>query len=195
MRSDGLRSTKRPSLLLAYLMRHGSTAMSPQPEGWKQNSLDRIGMQQAVSGADFLEQWVRDHPRPCWGISSDLARSEETLAIANAILGGLEIVPPLRDLRAYEFSQETPAQYELRSERAFHEVFKMANDKGNIPLIVAHRSTTAFLEKTTPLLKGESWKPDYRNYSLLLEGGVLGITDRGLVPLFLAIADNWTARA
>lgn len=169
-------------------MRHGSTSISPAPEGWKPVGLSREGWGEAQAGADFLFQFTREGaPKPDWGVSSDLPRAEQTLAIAADTLK-IPIVQPLEELRAYEESAETPARYEERNHDAFSEVLQMAAKSNTIPLIVCHRSSTGFLGKQHKVLMRD---PDYRYDALLLEGGILAITDCGIVPLFRAIESNW----
>lgn len=165
--------------------------MSPRTEGWRQIGLNDLGQMQAVAGADFLQQYVRTHPRPQWGISSDLTRAEETLAITSAFLGGLPDVQPLRELRAFDSEVETPEHYEARSRQAFQRIFANARVTHSIPLIVGHRSTTMFLQRHHPVPKMNEADADYRTHSLLIEGGVMAITETGLVPLFRAIDENW----
>lgn len=174
--------------LIAYIMRHGSTPISPNPEGWKPIGLSETGQGEARAGADFLSQFIREGgPRPDWGISSDLPRAEQTLAIAAGFLG-IPVVQPMASLRAFEENEESPAEYEDRTIQGFNSVLQTAVQTNSVPLIVCHRSSTGFLGK-----RYESWMqhPDYRFDALLLEGGVLGITDCGIIPLFRAVDDNW----
>lgn len=172
----------------AYVMRHGSTEISPAPEGWKLVGLNPEGWGEAQAGADFLEQFIRNGaPQPTWGISSDLPRAEQTLAIvANAIQ--IPVLAPMFELRAFEESKETPARYEERNFDAFSRVLQTAAKSNSVPLIVCHRSSTGFLGKQHKVL---SQDPDYRYDALLLEGGILAITDCGIQPLFRAIEANW----
>lgn len=169
-------------------MRHGSTAISPAPEGWKPIGLSREGWGEVQAGADFLEQFVRQGgPKPSWGISSDLARAEQTLAIVADTLQ-IPVLTPLFDLRAYEEHQESPAEYERRNQAGFDAVMQTAQKTNSVPLIVAHRSSTGFLGKKHKVLMRD---PDYRYDALLLEGGILALTDCGISPLFRAIEGNW----
>ena len=175
-------------MIQAYLMRHGSTPISPSPEGWKQVELSREGWGEAQAGADFLGQFIRDGgPKPSWGVSSDLARAEQTLAIVADFLA-IPVCPPIPDLRAYEEKAETPAHYEERNLEAFNRLLDSAQKSNSVPLIVCHRSSTGFLGKQHKVLTRD---PDYRYDALLLEGGILGITDQGIIPLFRAIESNW----
>jgi broad specificity phosphatase PhoE len=174
--------------IVAYLMRHGSTAISPKPEGWLPIGLSREGWGEAQAGAEFLEQFIRGGaPKPTWGISSDLPRAEQTLAIAADTLG-IPTLNSLPRLRAFEDKQETPAQYETRTLDGVSDVLATAQRTNSVPLIVAHRSTTGFLGKH---FKAWVREPDYRYDALLLEGGLLAITDCGLLPLFRYVEKNW----
>lgn len=169
-------------------MRHGSTAISPAPEGWKPIGLSREGWGEAQAGADFLEQAIKaGAPKPNWGVSSDLPRAEQTLAIVADHLD-IPVAEPVRDLRAYEETAETPARYEERNLEAFDSVLGYAVSTNTIPLIVCHRSSTGFLGKQHKVLMRD---PDYRYDALLLEGGILAITECGIMPLFRAIEANW----
>lgn len=160
-----------------------------KPEGWLPISINREGWSQARAAADFLERYTRtrDHPRPQWGISSDLPRAAETLAIVAEFLH-FPVVAPLRDLRAYEKKQESPLQYECRNHEAFREILDVARDLRQVPLIVVHKSSTTFLGKFHKVLSSD---PDYENDALLLDGGIFAITDSGLKPLFRWIEANW----
>lgn len=175
--------------IVAYLQRHGSTDISPQPEGWKPIGLSRQGWGEAQAGADFLEQFVKSGggPKPDWGISSDLPRAEQTLAITADALG-IPMVKPDPQIRAFESEQETPARYEQRTLEGMNAVLDAAQKTNSVPLIVAHRSTTGWLGK---YFKAWVREPDYRYDSLLLEGGVLALTDGGIMPLFRCVEKNW----
>jgi broad specificity phosphatase PhoE len=175
-------------LIRAYILRHGATDMGPVPEGWKPISLNREGWQEVQAGADFLSQFIRDGgPKPDWGISSDLPRAEQSLAIAADFLQ-IPIAKPLFNLRAYEEHSETPAQFESRLLAGMSAVLEMAAKTNTVVLIIAHRSTTGFLGTHY-----KAWvrKPDYRYDELLLEGGVMAITDCGIEPLFRFVEKNW----
>ena len=169
-------------------MRHGSTSISPAPEGWKPIGLSREGWGEAQSGAEFLSQFVRGGaPKPGWGISSDLPRAEQTLAIAADQLE-IPMLQPMFNLRAFEEKEETPARYEERNQEAFNAVLETGAKTNSIPLIVCHRSSTGFLGKKHKVLSKD---PDYRYDALLLEGGILALTDCGITPLFRAIESHW----
>ena len=177
-------------MIKAYIMRHGSTTISPSPEGWLQVPLDGKGMTEASLGAKFLRRLIEGGcPRPDWGISSDLKRAEQTLQIASRELG-IRVVQPLFNLRAYDKDHETPAQYEARNVVAFEDILNRARVSKSIPLVTCHRSSTAFLAMKHGLIKKS---PDYRQFALLMEGGLMEITDAGLRPLFRVIEENWNA--
>lgn len=170
-------------ILRCYIMRHGSTAISPAPEGWKPIGINELGRSQSIHAADFMEQYIRTHPAPTWGVASDLPRAEQTLAIMARFIP-LKLEHPMPGLRAYERAAEDPATYERRTLDALNEILS----KPGVPLIVAHRSTTGFLAKHHSLWEHD---PDYSNDALLLEGGILAITDTKVIPLFRAVEKNW----
>lgn len=173
----------------AYIMRHGSTDISPQPEGWKQVGLNVKGWREARQGAQFMLDFTRvSGPKPTWGISSDLVRAFQTLAVVASILQ-IPTRPPAEGIRAFEINQETPAQYEHRSLAAFESLLEKAKQEKAIPLIVCHRSSTAFLGQYHKELQTN---PDYTKDALLHEGGIMAITSTGLMPLFRAIKENWS---
>lgn len=172
-------------ILRAYLMRHGSTAISPAPEGWKPVGLNELGRSQAVHAADFMQQYLRSHPAPTWAVASDLARAEETLAVVAKFIP-LKIEPPDPELRAYERNAEDPKTYERRTLDALNRIM----GKPGLPFIVCHRSTTGFLAKHHKMWLRD---PDYSADALLLEGGILALTDTKVIPLFRAVEANWEA--
>jgi phosphohistidine phosphatase SixA len=171
----------------AYVLRHGSTALSPAPEGWKPIGLNPAGRSEAMGAADFLGRLIRQGaPQPDWGVSSDLPRAEQTLAIVSDVLQ-IPTSTPLFALRAFEDQEESPAEYEKRNVLAFEGILKKAAQTNTVPLIVCHRSSTGFLAKQHKL----DDDPDYRYDALLLEGGILALDDCGLVPLYRALEANW----
>lgn len=170
-------------MIRAYIMRHGSTAISPAPEGWKPVGLSELGRSQAVHAADFIQQYIRLHPKPTWGISSDLPRAEQTLAVMARFVP-LKLEEPNPGLRAYERNVEDPDTYERRTLQALNQILS----KPGLPLIVCHRSTTGFLAKHHSMWDRD---PDYSEDALLLEGGILAITDSRVIPLFRVIEANW----
>jgi broad specificity phosphatase PhoE len=170
-------------ILRAYVMRHGSTAISPAPEGWKPIGLSEMGRSQAVHAADFMEQYLRSHPKPTWAVSSDLPRAEQTLAIMAQFIP-LKLESPMPELRAYERNAEDAGTYERRTLAALNQILS----KPGLPFIVCHRSTTGFLAKHHSMWERN---PDYSADALLLEGGILAITDSGVIPLFRAVTSNW----
>ena len=170
-------------ILRGYLMRHGSTAISPAPEGWKPIGLSELGRSQAVHAADFMQQYLRSHPKPTWGIASDLPRAEQTLAVIARFIP-LKIEQSDPDLRAYERNAEDPNTYERRTLAALNRILS----KPGLPFIVCHRSTTGFLAKHHSMWERD---PDYSADALLLEGGILAITDTQIIPLFRAVESNW----
>src|SRR5579864_891821 len=99
--------------VLAYIIRHGFMDMSPSPEWWSQVPLNALGRYQAREAGEFLRQY--DGPKPKWGVSSDLRRAEETLAIVAKILD-IRTMRPIPDIRAVN-EGENPAQFEARNMR------------------------------------------------------------------------------
>lgn len=164
-------------------MRHGSTAISPAPECWKPIGLSEEGRSQAVHAADFMQQYLRSHPKPTWGVASDLPRAEQTLAIMAQFIP-LKLEPSMSTLRVYERTQETPGTYERRTLEALNEILS----RPGLPFIVCHRSTTGFMAKHHAIWLRD---PDYSSDALLLEGGILALTDSQVIPLFRAIESNW----
>lgn len=171
--------------LLAYLMRHGETALSPTPEKWLQIGLTDAGRASVQSGADYLKNAIEEgHRAPDYLVSSDLARTRETAAITARTLGTAPATP-IWELRAYNEDDETLNQYANRCQLALEPLLSGTR----VPLIVAHRSTVSYLEKTAgplPLRLGgkslEEWEPDGGN-ERLRNGGVMAIMDSGLVVM------------
>lgn len=172
--------------ILAWFIRHGSTDISPKPEFWKQVPLNALGRAEAVDAGEFI---ARHTPNPEWGISSDLTRAEETLAIAASALGLTKILKPMPELRALG-EDENQEDFEKRNLKAFTVLLDMAKKTKKVGLISAHRSNSAFLGK---LLGGTKQKIDYRINSLIHEGGVMILKNRSLQPMFKFIGENTKA--
>lgn len=174
-------------MIIAYVARHGSTDLSPKPEGWLPISLNAEGRMEVTHAASAMQQFIRQgNPKPKWGVSGDLPRTQETLAILSDYLG-LRRGIALPELRAYEAQKETPAEYEERNCRAWGYILSESKTRG-IPLVACHRSTTSFLGK----YYSETFKkPDYRYDALLLEGGVMAIEDDVIYPIFRPVEKNW----
>lgn len=171
----------------AYVLRHGSTAISPNPEGWQQIPLDRRGIEEAREAGQFLCGLIsQGYPAPRWGVSSDLERAIQTLDIVASVVD-MTVVEPMISLRAYEKHEETAISYELRNMLAFDIILARAFKSGRLPLIACHRSSTAWLAKTHGIIKN----PDYREDALLQEGGLLALTDHGIKPLFRVRPEAW----
>lgn len=177
----------------AYLLRHGRTTLSPQPEGWAPVGLSVEGKEDALAGATALEQlivadgWgVNDWPRPDYIATSDLARAEQTADIASQVLG-VDKITLAPGLRAYDGDEETVEEYEARSAEALEKIFAAEG----LPLIVAHRSTAAYLDLQYGRHYDPDWQPDYSSHALVDEGGLIGIVegieDFQLIPIFRAI--------
>lgn len=162
--------------------------MSPRSEGWLPVRLNADGKMDARSGANFIKKLPADQwPQPEWIIASDLLRTLETANITAETLG-MGFINTLESIRAYDEGRESPEEFEQRNVQGFDDILS----RSGIPLIVAHRSTTGFLDQQYGHhAQDTDWNPDYSTHSLLLEGGVLAITDDGLVPLFRALEENW----
>lgn len=172
-------------MILAYVVRHGSTAISPEPEGWLQIPLSPLGRAQAIDAAQWLKQNAEQQIG--WGVSSDLTRAIETLAICSKVLK-MEIVKPLYGLRAFNVDAEKPTAYEARTQTAFAGVLAAAKASKRIPLIAWHRSGTAWLVKT---IGGVLQDIDYREAAAVREGGIIEIsTERGAVPVYKTLDEN-----
>jgi broad specificity phosphatase PhoE len=131
-------------MIRAYLIRHGDTGSHGVPEGWKQVPITSQGKEDARSAAAHLQAAINaGWPEPDYIATSDLLRAEQTSEVIAETLN-LDIDPPMFDLRAYEKRSETPEDYEARSRVAFE---KLLSDQ-RLPVIAAHRSTTAFLDKS-----------------------------------------------
>ena len=168
--------------ILAYIIRHGVTDKSPQSEGWSQVPLNDLGRAQARAAGLFIaDQKVK----PTFAVSSDLARAVETCEIAAKILG-IKTLKPLEDLRAFGHDEKTDV-FEKRNERAFDAILRAAKEKKGIPLIVAHRSNTAWVGKR---FSGVQQELDYRESSLVWEAGVIELEENAAVPLYRALSEN-----
>ena len=141
--------------------------------------MDRKGRENALAAAASLAHHLDGWPDPTHILSSDLRRATETASVVAQVLG-TGTVKTMPELRAYEPKRENPEQYEERSAVALDRI--MAGD--GVPVIVAHRSTSAYLGR---IYSRGRWTPDYRSDSLLREGGILAITPNRLVPLYKAI--------
>lgn len=159
--------------------------MSPAPEFWSDVPLNAFGRSEAADAAQFIN---RQTPKPEWGISSDLPRAVETLAIVSAILG-IRRMKPMSELRALD-EGEDPKEFEKRNLKAFTTILAIAKKTKKVGLIAAHRSNSAFLSK---MLGGTLQKIDYRVNSLLHEGGVAAIKSNSIQPLFKFIGENTKA--
>jgi len=179
--------------VLAYLLRHGNTDLSPAPEYWLPVPLNRRGREDASAGGTHLYNRVmRDganFPMPVRITASDLVRTKETAVIARNALHLSHVPIGLEPgLRAYNPAVESAEQYQERSDQAIRSVLT----DSSVALIVGHRSTSGFLDQAYGAHKfDETWVPDYRHFRLLHEGGVLAITDDGLVPVFRCARDSW----
>lgn len=169
--------------ILAYIVRHGSTDMSPAPEWQSQIPLNELGRAQALDAAWWLK--LKQSTLPTWGVSSDLARAEETLAICAKVLN-LEVVKPVEGLRALD--RDEPAEkFETRNKRAFTAILATGKVKGAIPLIACHRSNTAWLSTA---FAGVQQHINYRMTSAVYEGGMLVIKNGVLRPIYKSLAEN-----
>jgi hypothetical protein len=168
--------------ILAYIVRHGFTDTSPKPEWWSQVPLNALGRAQAADAAEFLKG---QNVKPDFGISSDLQRAEDTLAICAEILG-IKCMRPVADLRALN-KDEDQKEFEKRNLHGFTAILAAAKLKGKVPLIACHRSNTAWLAKHFSNVRQEI---DYRAASLVWEGGVVCIKNGIAIPIYKRLAQN-----
>src|SRR5258706_14480037 len=94
---------------------------------------------------------------------------------------------PMPELRAFSDKDDTQKGFEARNEKAFTEILDAAKAKKMIPLIAAHRSTTAWAAK---YFDNILQKIDYRQASLVWEGGVVVIDENGARPLYKTMTEN-----
>lgn len=169
-------------MILAYVVRHGETDRSPNPEWWSQIPLNALGEAQARDAGEFIKT---EKVKPKWGVSSDLKRAEQTLAICAEVLN-LTIVRPMYDLRAFG-KDEDQKKFEARNERAFTAILATAKVRGEIPLIACHRSNSAWIAKRYGWVRQEV---DYRQASAIWEGGVIVIDSKGAHPIYKKLSEN-----
>ena len=87
---------------------------------------------------------------------------------------------------AFDQDQESVAEFSARLNYGLRTAIAM---EGGLPLIVAHRSVSAFVN---PLrAQDNSWDPNDESLTLLEPGGILAMTDTGLVPLHRCVMANW----
>jgi len=173
-------------MILGYIVRHGYTDMSPQPEWQSQIPLNALGEAQAHTAGEWLKFKIPKKKLPVWGVSSDLKRAEQTLEIVSKSLN-LEIVKPMAELRALDY-KEDPKEFEARNKKAFIAIFATAKTSGRIALVACHRSNTAWLATQFGGVKQEM---EYRELSAVHEGGILEVsTERGLFPLYKTTHEN-----
>lgn len=170
--------------ILAYIIRHGTTDMSPKSEGWSAVGLDELGKAQARVAGEFVK---KQDVKPDFAVSSDLARAVQTCDIACKALGITRILKPMSGLRAFADGKESQQEYEARTDKAFTDILSAAKAKGLVPLVVWHRSGTAWLGKKYSFVHQ---KIDYRQASLVWEGGVLVLDENGVRPLYKVLTEN-----
>lgn len=168
--------------VIAYILRHGVTDKSPKSEGWSQIPLNELGKAQAKSAALFIKE---QKVQPTFAVSSDLQRAIDTCEIAAKELG-IKTLKPLAGLRAFGQDEKTES-FEKRSEEAFDAILKAAKEKKAIPLIVCHRSTTAWVAK---YFSGVEQELDYREASLVWEAGVVMLEENAAVPMYRSLSEN-----
>lgn len=168
--------------VLAYFLRHGVTEMSPKSEGWSQIPLNDLGKTQAMSAGNFINSL---EVKPTWAVSSDLERAIQTCEIASKILK-LKIVKPLSDLRAFGHDED-PKKFEERNDKAFSAILEIAKKNNSVPLIVCHRSNSAWLGKK---FSGVLQHLDYRENTLVYEGGVVVIDTNAARPIYRSSSEN-----
>src|SRR5712664_825746 len=123
--------------IICYVVRHGTTDISPKTEGWLPIPMNALGKAQVQDAAEFVK---RQTVKPDFIVSSDLERAKETAEICAKVLG-LKMLRPMSELRAFSDKDDTQKGFEARNEKAFTEILDAAKAKKMIPLIAAHRST------------------------------------------------------
>lgn len=171
-------------MLLAYVVRHGYTAISPQPEDWLPVPLDSLGRVDAMDAAQWIKRMGKVQPE--WGISSDLPRAEQTLGVCAKVLG-LNVMRPMQELRAFSHKDETPEQFEKRNNKAFTSIMQMAAKSKKVGVIACHRSNTAYLGK---MMGGVLQNINYRLHTLVHEGGIVLLNRNSIEPVFKFEGEN-----
>jgi broad specificity phosphatase PhoE len=169
--------------VLAYVVRHGTTDLSPKHEGQTDIPMNALGFHQIMAAADFIK-WQQPK-QPLWGVSSDLLRAEQALAICAKTLN-LEKMRPMPELRNLG-DDETQDQFEKRLDKAFDSIIETGQKTKRIPLIATHRSVTAW---TTKKFSGVKQEIDYHRAAVIWEGGILIIDSKGARPIFKPMAQN-----
>lgn len=171
-------------MLLAYVVRHGHTAISPGTEEWLPIGLNDLGRSDALNAAQWIKRFGKTPPT--WGVASDLPRAMETLDICAKVLK-LKTMRPISGLRAFNHEKETPSEYEKRSVQAWTALLKMMVKSKEVGLVSAHRSTTAYLAK---FIGGVRQNVNYRLHTLVHEGGVVLLNRNSLQPVFKFEGEN-----
>lgn len=170
-------------MVLAYVLRHGVTDLSPKHEGQTQIPMNDLGKAQVRDAGEFIKDQLKIKPE--WGVSSDLKRAEQALQICAGILG-LEMGRPMADLRNLG-DEETPAHFEKRLTRAFDAILAVRQKNKKVPLIATHRSVSAWVCKRYGFVRQEI---DYHRASVMWEGGVLVIDSNGARPIYKPLVEN-----
>jgi histidine phosphatase superfamily protein (branch 1) len=169
--------------VLAYILRHGTTDLSPKHEGQTQIPMNALGKAQVRGAAEFIK-WKMPH-KPVWGVSSDLLRTEQALAICAEVLN-LKCVRPVPELRNLG-DDETSAGFEKRLDKAIPAILETGKKTKSIPLIATHRSVTAW---TTKKYSGVEQELDYHRAAVIWEGGVIVIDSKGARPIYKPMSEN-----
>jgi phosphohistidine phosphatase SixA len=170
-----------PTDIRAYLIRHGSTGLE-KPEGWSPARMTQQGRRQAQQGAKALKV-LTEHgwPAPDYIASSPLPRAKQTADIAAEILD-LPRPRTMPRLKAFDKHFESASRYKARTTEILGALIGAP-----LPLIAAHRSTTAILGQQFGLGAADL------DEGLLEPGGVLAVTDGYLLPLHAPIKGAWPA--
>jgi hypothetical protein len=170
-------------MVLAYVLRHGVTDLSPKHEGQTQIPMNEFGKSQIRDAANYIKDQLKS--KPGWGVSSDLKRAEQALSISAEVLG-LRTVRPMPDLRNLG-DDETSVQFERRLTKAFSAILDTRKKIKSIPIIATHRSVSAWVCKQYGYVEQEM---DYTRASVVWEGGIVVIDSDGARPIYKPLVQN-----
>lgn len=160
-----------PTGIRAYLLRPGTSETT---------GLTRRGRADVQEAAEALRTLTaQGWPHPKYIAASDLPRARQTADIAATVLG-LPKPRPMPRLNAFD-KRESKYRYVQRTTAILGALISDTQ----LPLIVTHRSTTAYLGLQYGL------GPAQFDQGLLEPGGILAITGNDLWPLHRIISTAW----